>query len=73
MAQTNTLDPIPQSGPQDVVVPASIVDALVQVALASDMGKGIIFGFRAEHGVPPTQMKLVVQDARLVPETGGRV
>ena len=70
MAQTNTPDPVLQH--EGVVVPASIVDALVQVALSSEMGKGIIFGFRAEHGVPPVQMKLVVQDARLVPETGGR-
>lgn len=58
--------------PDGVVVPASVVDALLQLALATDLGKGVILGFRTTAGVPPVQMTLVAQDAWLVPETGGR-
>ena len=51
-----------------IVVPAAVVDVLVSLALGSDVGKGIMIGFRTTAGIPlDVPMQIRVTDARLVP------
>ena len=61
---------VPQ--PDSFVVPASVIDALVSLALSSEIGKGVMIGFRVTAGVPlGVHMKVIVQDGQLVPNPAG--